>query len=166
MSTTVYPTVEEHARRTERLHPAVIEVLQPHFDGFDLSDVPVHIHTACWFRSTPCLVNSGTIHFPKGVLNTGKRWEKGNYQGVYFDLSRPGGMAKLGHEILHVRQWHVNPLRIIRENLNAVTRVVLRNDRDEWWESPFEQEAIRFEQTLTKYFTGQPSQLGRFLDLR
>ena len=167
MTSQIIESVEGHALRMGRLHPAVVAVLRPHFaEVLDLSTVEVRIHKVCWWRSTPCIVSRGVIHFAKGVLNSTRRWTKGAYDAVYFNLASRSGMARLGHECVHVRQWRENPGKMLRQNINAVGRIIAKGDVGEWWESPFEQEAIAKEAGLRQYFQDHPTELLPFRELR
>lgn len=101
-------SVEQYALDHNRLHPKVVEFLQPYFikeNALDLSTVRIRVYprrtsalgTSVWVMLDTIIFRRGTFNKERGVVP----------QAV--DLTTNWGMTVLAHELRHVKQWRDVP---------------------------------------------------------
>lgn len=171
--------VEAWALRTNRLHPEVVEFLQPLFDstvGLQLSTVRMIVYTKNTSGlGTSVWVMGDKIVWRMGHLNQEHAYWRGSNSPVTYkqngavDLATPGGMKILCHELFHCHQWRRQPWwKSLWLYAYGVARSLWFEHR--WYshgQVPAEVEAIVFQKgPAADYIYGHREQLKRFEALR
>lgn len=127
--------VEQYTLRYRRLHPRIVDFLQPYFDGLDLKEeVWVNAkHGRTSLLRTSIWVLCSTIVVMRGKLNA----EGG------IDLSRWQDMAVMAHECYHVKQWRSLP------KWKSLWMLLVGLTKKRWHDGPWEIEAIAFQKEVT-----------------
>lgn len=107
--------VDQYIAVHNRLHPRVAAFLQPYFVNLPLSTVKfVRDRTRTSWLGSTIWVLGGTVRVVQGKLNAklviSEQPDGGFKVNGAIDLTRPGGMAMLAHELFHVKQWRETAL--------------------------------------------------------
>ena len=143
--------VEQYARDHQRFHPAIIKILQPLFVGssaLDLAGVKFKVLDLAGFAALRAklrlpmawiFVLRDTVIGELGRINVPSEVGRG------YDLSTPGGMAVIAHELVHVVQWRKAKWKFMWQ---FVIGVITSRMHGKWYLHsyfPYEQEAIAFQ---------------------
>jgi hypothetical protein len=94
--------------------------------------------------ATPCFMFLNIMIWAKGIFN-----KPGYHCGNCFDFATPEGMALFLHEMYHIYQFFRNPLKMLKNYIQAVhDSIVYAHILFSHRHIPFEIEAIAFENEL------------------
>ena len=157
-------SVERFAQVHGRLHPTVVEFLQPYFD-IDLRVVKVDPYASGWsYKGVTIWVSTDTIKVAPGRLNAGPYGLSGATSNI--DLARPHTMAIMAHEALHVQQWIRHPLRHAVQWMAGVINSWLHGSLYNHRLIAPEVEAIKFQREVRKDCEKRILELQVFQKLR
>lgn len=161
-------SVEKYAEQFNRLHPQIVDILQPYFPTLDLSTVRVRVYPRVTsLLKTNIWVLLDTIIVLKGTFNTEEFGLQGFSVNSTINLVKPWMMATIGHELKHCQQWREASWSFRLYWLIKSLWVWSTPERGAWHKRmEFEREAIMFQDTLRPLLEARRDDLLIFNTLR